>query len=292
MLVSKTVDLDGLTISYGDSETPGPEVVFFHGYPSRWESYVPFLEELAVDFRVFAPSMRGMGESSRAESYQVSDFMADMSAFVKAVTNPPVVMVGQGGGPWFAAAVAAREPELFSALVSLDEAFSPEANIAGNTALMPFRWGTAEALRSTEGYDAFVEAFRRLPMPGGGTVDDLGEERVHRNAALNFPLDPDVLAHWESTEALTTFLDVPELRGLPGAYRGPVLFVHGDPEAPFSCGPEETRINLAQYPWAEVVVLDDTDSYAAMHGSPSTLAAPIRAFSRRVTDDDGSHRLA
>ena len=278
MLVSKAVDLNGLTISYGDSETRGPEVVFLHGYPSMWEGYQPFLEELAADFHVYAPSMRGMGRSGRADSYQVADFMADISAFVTTVMTPPVRMVGQGGGPWFAAAVAAREPELFAALVSMDEAFSPEVNIAGNEAWLPYRWGTAEALRAAHDYDSFVEAFRQVPIPGGGTIDDLPEERVHRNAAINFTLDPDVLAHWESLQAMTSFLDVPELRALPGAYRGPVLFVHGDPEAPASCGPEETRGNLALYPWAEVVILDGTDTFAAMHESPSTLAEPITEF--------------
>jgi pimeloyl-ACP methyl ester carboxylesterase len=284
MLASKTVELDGLTISYGDSETAGPEVVFFHGYPSRWQDYQPFLEELAADFHVFAPSMRGMGQSDRAESYRVKDFMADMSAFIKIVMSPPVLMVGQGGGPWFAAAVAAHEPELFRALVSLDEAFSPEVNIAGNKAWMPYRWGTAEALRASHDFDSFVEAFRRVPIPGGGTINDLPEERVHRNAAVSFTLDPDVLAHWESMATMTAFLDVPELRALPGRYRGPVLFVHGDPSAPASCGPEETDGNLAQYPWADVLLLEGSDTFGAMHESPSMLAAPIRKFLNETTE--------
>ena len=284
MLAAKVADLDGLTISYGDSETPGPEVLFLHGYPARWEDYQPFLEELAAEFHVFAPSLRGTGRSDRADSYRVADFMADISTFIRTVMAPPVVMVGQGGGPWFAAAVAAREPELFAALVSMDEAFSPEANIAGNEAWLPYRWGTAEALRTAHDYDSFVEAFRRVPIPGAGTIGDLPEERVHRNAAINFTLDPGVLAHWESLEAMTAFLDVPELRALPGAYRGPVLFVHGDPEAPLSCGPEQTRGNLALYPWAEVVVLDGTDTFSAMRESPSTLVPPITQFLTEASD--------
>lgn len=283
MFSLKRVDLDGLAVSYGESGSEGPEVVFFHGYPSRWEDYRPFLEELAHDYHVFAPSMRGMGQSDRAGSYRVKDFMADMAAFVKAVMTPPVLMVGQGGGPWFAAAVAAREPGLFRALVSLDEAFSPEINIAGNEAWLPYRSGTARALRASHDYDSFVDAFRCVEIPGGGTVDELPEERVHLNAAVNFTLDPAVLAHWDSLETMATFLDVPELRALPGKYRGPVLFIHGDPSSPASCGPEETEINLEQYPWAEVLVLDGTDTFAAIHQSPSVLAAPIRRFLKDAT---------
>lgn len=283
------MDLDGLEISYAESEPAGPQVVFFHGYPSRWEDYQPFLEALGTEFHVSAPSMRGMGQSGRAASYRVADFMADISAFVRAVMTPPVFMVGQGGGPWFAAAVAAREPELFRALVSLDEPFSSQANIAGNEAWMPYRWGTAQALRSSHDYDTFVEAFRRVPTPGGGTIDDLPEERVHLNAAVNFTLDPAVLDHWESMETMTTFLDVPELRALPGRYRGPVLFVHGDPSAQASCGPEETAINIAQYPWADVVILEGTDTFTAIHESPSMLIAPIKEFLRRVAADQRSN---
>lgn len=274
----KRIDLGHVTLSYGDSETPGSEVVFVHGYPARWESYRPFLEALSADFRVLAPSFRGMGDSARADSYRVPDFIGDIAAFIRAVSTPPTLVVGQGGGPWFAAAAAATEPDLLAALVSMDEAFSSETNIAGNVGLMPLRAGTAEARQASSNYEDFLTRFADVPIGDGQTFADLGEERLLRNAELSWTLDPEVLAHWRSEDALRAFLDVPELQVLPGDYRGPVLFVSGDPESGWSCTPEDNDHNLGLYPWAELVVLDGTDTFALMREDPERLASTITPF--------------
>jgi pimeloyl-ACP methyl ester carboxylesterase len=225
---SKTVDLGEIGLSYGDSEGPGPELVFLHGYPSQWEAYVPFLDALATDFRVLAPSMRGMGGSARAGSYLVRDFVADIAAFLRTVTSPPTLVVGQGGGPWFAAAAAATEPDLLAALVSLDEPFSTERNIADNEPMLPMRWGTAEALRRAATFEEFLSLLADVPIGDGMTFRDLGEARLRLNAETSWTFDPGTLAHWESMETMRAFLDVPELQALPGQYRGPVLFVSGE----------------------------------------------------------------
>jgi pimeloyl-ACP methyl ester carboxylesterase len=281
---SKDIDLGRVSMNYGDSGGSGPEVVFFHGYPARWEAYEPLLELLALDFRVFAPSMRGMGRSGRADSYCVADFIGDISAFLRTVSSTPTMVVGQGGGPWFAAAAAAKEPDLIAALVSMDEPFSPERNIADNKSMLPMRWATAEALRRAATFDEFLDLFADVPIGGGATVRSLGEERLRVNAEISWTLDPDTLAHWESMETMRAFLDVPELPALPGEYRGPVLFISGDPESDLSCTHEDNENNLRQYPWAELTVLPGTDTFTAMREDPAMLASHVTAFLKRVTE--------
>lgn len=281
-VISKDVDLGIVTLNYGDSGGSGPEVVFFHGYPARWEAYEPFLEYLARDFRVLAPSMRGMGESGRADSYRVVDFIGDIGAFLRAVTTTPTMVVGQGGGPWFAAAAAAREPDLIAALVSMDEPFSAERNIADNESMLPMRWGTAQALRRSATFDQFLEALADVPIGDGETFRDLGERRLRLNAEVAWALDPNTLAHWESMETMRAFLDVAELKTLPGNYRGPVHFISGDPASDWSCTEEDNVNNLRHYPWAELTVLEGTDTFAAMRDDPAMLASLVTSFLRRA----------
>lgn len=272
---AKQVDLGEVVIHYGDSETAGPELVFFHGYPSQWEVYEEFLVALSKDFRVLAPSMRGMGGSGRASRYHVEDYVRDQAAFITTVMSPPVICVGQGGGPWFAAAAAAQSPGLLRALVSMDEPFSPETNIADNEEALGHRTAVAQLLRSGSNFDDFRKKLASVDIGDGVTFGDLGEQRLRLNAELLFTLDPKTLDHWQSLATMTAFLDVPVLQGLPGEYRGPVLFLSGDLNAPYSCTERDVEVNLAQYPWADSERLTGMDTHQAMKEAPDALAERV-----------------
>lgn len=192
--------------------------------------------------------------------------------------SPPVICVGQGGGPWFAAAAAAKEPDLIRGLVSMDEPFDSETNIADNEEALGHRFAVASLLRETSTVAEFETRLAGVEIGQELTYGDLGEERLRRNAEILFSLDPRTLDHWRSMDTMTAFLDVPVLQGLPGRYEGPVLFLSGDLDADFSCTERDIEGNLDQYPWADTERLSGMDTFRAMFDAPELLAGRVRSW--------------
>jgi epoxide hydrolase-like predicted phosphatase len=109
----------------GAGERP---LVLLHGLAARWQVFAPLQARLAEDWRIFAPDLRGHGESSRTPGgYRLDAFADDVTAFVRAVTDEPVVLYGHSLGGWVAAMVAAGHPELVRALVVADSAIYPDS---------------------------------------------------------------------------------------------------------------------------------------------------------------------
>ena len=110
----------------------GKNVTFLHGWTcdSRdWTGQLPFFES---HYHVVSVDLRGHGESEVMPSgaYSPEHYVADIEALITTrYENKPFIIIGHSMGGQIAARLAARRPDLVSAVVSIDGAlgFSDEA---------------------------------------------------------------------------------------------------------------------------------------------------------------------
>lgn len=103
----------------------GKNVMFLHGWTCDshdWSWQLPYFES---KYRVVAVDLRGHGRSEVMPpgAYAPADYVSDIEAFiVKRYPGQKFIIVGHSMGGQIAARLAARRPDLVSAVVSIDGA--------------------------------------------------------------------------------------------------------------------------------------------------------------------------
>ena len=125
---TRFLTVPGGQLAYDDTETAGPVVLCVHGMGETRGVY-RFLRPrlVAAGYRVITADLRGCGESTaKWDDYSTPAVAGDLIALARAVTDEPVTLIVHSytGGPAFQ--VAARAPELFSALVLIDSVARPQ----------------------------------------------------------------------------------------------------------------------------------------------------------------------
>lgn len=275
---SRFATLNGVRLHYGEGAPNGPTLVFLTGFPDAWPDYRPLFDVLEPDYHVFAVTYRGIGQSGHAAPYRIADWVADSAAFIREIAGPAALGVGHSAGAWFGLSALGREPGLLRAFVGLDEPLDPAVHVAFHTPRKPVYGGFAKAMRAASGPEDLA---RRLALVPSSTGRPLGEIRsadeLQAQATELFPCDPEIFAAWER-DALAPWLLVPELQSWPGDYRGPLLFVYGDPAAGSLVSREARSYNQERYPWAERVEIAGAAHDLGLYDEPSRTLAEIRRF--------------
>jgi non-heme chloroperoxidase len=156
----------GPRLHYAERGDPtGEAIVLLHGYSDSWFSFSRVLPLLSPEYRAFALTQRGHGDSDKPQCcYTPEDFAADVDAFMDAVGIDEATVVGASTGALFAQRVALSYPHRVDRLV-LVGAQTP-ANEA-NEAVM----GLQEEVRALEDpvppefVRAFQESTTYQPVP-------------------------------------------------------------------------------------------------------------------------------
>ena len=91
-----------------------------HGLGRCWDDFAPIIGELTAWWHVHAYSHRGHGESARTPgAYRVADYVPDLVAALKDAKKK-CVLIGHSLGALVSIGVAAKVPELVTAVVLLD----------------------------------------------------------------------------------------------------------------------------------------------------------------------------
>ncbi|HEX2939972.1 MAG TPA: alpha/beta fold hydrolase, partial [Rhodopila sp.] len=100
----------------------GFPVVLLHGWPQSWYEWRHLIPELAKSYRVIAPDLRGLGDSSRpANGYDKKTIGNDVWRLVHDVLGiAEFYLVGHDWGGPTAYAVAAAHPDAVRKLAILD----------------------------------------------------------------------------------------------------------------------------------------------------------------------------
>jgi len=98
----------------------GPPVLFLHGWPDLWTSFLPQMRDLAgAGFRVLAPDQRGYGLSGKPAAvadYAMPRVTQDAMLLVERLAGGPVHLVGHDWGGSVAWTLAMLRPDLVRSL--------------------------------------------------------------------------------------------------------------------------------------------------------------------------------
>lgn len=106
------------------SQSSDRALILVHGYSDSWRSFAEVLPRLAqtgLAMPIYAVDLRGHGGSSQAASgaYTLSDFVADLAAFMEALQLSQAVLIGHSMGSVIAHTFALAHPDKAAALVLL-----------------------------------------------------------------------------------------------------------------------------------------------------------------------------
>ena len=92
----------------------GKPLLLLHGWLGSWRYWVPVMEELSVDYRVYAFDFWGFGDSDRRSGrYDIESYIQLLDAFVEnlGILHRPLPVVGHALGAVVALFWAVRNPD-------------------------------------------------------------------------------------------------------------------------------------------------------------------------------------
>jgi pimeloyl-ACP methyl ester carboxylesterase len=107
----------------GSSPAGTPTLVLCHGYTGSSHDFALQVEALAVDRRVVTLDQRGHGHSTRTgrlDGYTIEQLSADLTAFVEAVGDGPVDLLGHSMGGRVVMGLVLARPDLVRSLLLMD----------------------------------------------------------------------------------------------------------------------------------------------------------------------------
>lgn len=125
--VIRTVELPNQVrlpyVEQGDSS--GVPLILLHGYADSWHSFERVLPYLPESIRAFILTQRGHGDASRPEGgYRLSDFTADLLAFMDTIHLDTAVIAGGSSGGIVARCFAIDYPQRSLGLVLIGSPLS------------------------------------------------------------------------------------------------------------------------------------------------------------------------
>lgn len=109
-------------LAVGHWSAGGPDIVGIHGLTASHMNFVGLAERLSGRLSVWAPDLRGRGESDKPAHgpYGMSQHAVDVAAAMRTAGLRRSVIVGHSMGAYIGAELAARYPDLVAGLVMLD----------------------------------------------------------------------------------------------------------------------------------------------------------------------------
>ncbi len=116
---------DGIELAFGYWPGRGAPVVALHGLTATYITFMGVAERLAGRLPLFAPDLRGRGDSDKpAGPYGLAQHARDVAQAMRTLALGPSLIVGHSMGAFIATALAAAEPELVAGLILVDGGFA------------------------------------------------------------------------------------------------------------------------------------------------------------------------
>lgn len=151
---TQNIQTDGATIHVRVGGN-GPAVVLLHGFGDTGDMWAPLARDLARDYTVVVPDLRGMGLSSQPSGgFDKRTQAADIRSVLTKLSLDQAAIVGHDIGTMVAYAYAARYPDKTVRLVVMDApvpGIPPWDSIVRLPALWHFDFGGPDAERLVAG---------------------------------------------------------------------------------------------------------------------------------------------
>jgi pimeloyl-ACP methyl ester carboxylesterase len=133
-------EVDGQTLSVREEGQGHRQVaVLIHGWASSWYAVSPLLPLLSQRYHCYAVNLPGYGASPRINGrVSIPDYAKLLRAFIKQVTDKPVVLVGHSMGGMISLTMALEQPDLIERMVLICPTISGRLSYMINLTLTPF----------------------------------------------------------------------------------------------------------------------------------------------------------
>jgi pimeloyl-ACP methyl ester carboxylesterase len=113
------VDADGLAVHIAEAgDADAPPVLLLHGFPQHWLMWRSVIEQLAPQFRLIAPDLRGCGwTEAPGHGYDGETFAADQIALLDALEIESASLIGHDWGGWTSFLLGIAHPERVERMV-------------------------------------------------------------------------------------------------------------------------------------------------------------------------------
>ncbi|HKZ80032.1 MAG TPA: alpha/beta hydrolase [Pyrinomonadaceae bacterium] len=158
---------DGVQLAFGYWPGRGNPVIAIHGLTASFVSFAGVAERLAGRRPLFAPDLRGRGDSDKPEGpYGMAQHARDVAAAMQALEFGPSVVVGHSMGAFVATALASQNPELVSGIIMIDGGYVPDLPVGRDPSQMldtMLALRISQLGRTYESKKAFVNFWRQQP---------------------------------------------------------------------------------------------------------------------------------
>ncbi len=246
---SRYVELDGINFHYLDWGGEGPPLVMLHGFTGHAHTWDYTARALADQYRVLALDQRGHGDTDWAPVYGSRPMVADLLAFLDALSLDRVTLMGLSMGGNVAYLFAAAHPERIERLINVD--IGPEVAAAGGARI-------AAGLAGPDVFDTEDEAVAQARAANPRPTDESLRHRVSHNlrpspdSRLTFKWDKAMRDGTATRDDHSVEERWEAWRGLPG----PLLLVRGG-ESDILTAEFAARM-LAENPAATLVLVPDS----------------------------------
>lgn len=262
-MITRSIDVGGVNLEYRVSGNGQPVIVALHGTSSDHNSWGSILDGLGT---VYAPDLRGHGQSARSPSYKFVDFAEDVVRLIEIVADDPVILIGHSAGASIGLYVAANRPDLISAVVAEE----PPLYVLEwfDDSIWPEVFSAAQKLAGVP----FEQIVWTLQQQG------LDEKRA-RSRALGLSLvDPRVFDPLLDRSVFDQY----DTDAVLEAVRSPTLLLH-DAEAPGSAL-RLTTVAKATSKLSDVRVIHIPEAGHNIHGSqPETFLREVAGWIQALT---------
>lgn len=268
----------GVEIAWEERGQGARPFVLLHGFTGFRQDFASQLEALAAAGRTLVPDLPGHGDSGRHADpgrYTLDGLADDLLAWLDAVSEAPVDLLGHSMGGMLALRMALAAPARVASLVLMDTSAEPLAHVDRGLLEQAARLGR-EA-----GMDALAAVMRaragddpERPEPDRGVERAWGAERfwAWRSARLE-ATDPEAYAALGAA-----MLDAPSLAPRLPEILQPALVLVGAEDAPFRA---PSRALAAALPEARLVEIEGA-AHQPQHESPAAWREAVLGHLRRV----------
>jgi pimeloyl-ACP methyl ester carboxylesterase len=120
MLTDMYFELGGRKFHYMRGAENGPPLLLLHGLSDCWRTFLQLIPSLYPYYTIYAPDLRGHGQSDPAAGYGIMDYAADMGEFLACLGGEPVSIIGHSLGAAIALCLAAESPEKSKSITLID----------------------------------------------------------------------------------------------------------------------------------------------------------------------------
>ena len=243
-----------------------------HGLSRCWNDFAPILCDLTAWWHVHAYSHRGHGESARTPgAYRVADYVPDLVAAIKDAKKK-CVLIGHSLGALVSMGVAAKLPDLVTAVVLLDP---PGPQFLSRIETTPYGtiWPALQKRCGRKDTSAVAKELADLQITTAkpGEIVRFGD--VRDAASLRFvarclrDLDPDVF----DPPLQKKWLDGFDVLGTAKHVKCPALLVVSDPAQGGMLPPDDSKPLAAALPDCTRVDLPSVGHLVHWQDTPGTL---------------------